>query len=154
MRNATPVARKAALIRSFAMIAASAVLAGCAMHQGDRKMQMDTMHESPMHQMMKDMGCAHDPSKMQAMEKMSKEEKHAHMKAHMQACMSKMRQRAVDDAMARIDTCVEARMNSRGHKRTGMKKMRAMMMADLRACASQTPPAETEPAKPTTHDGH
>jgi hypothetical protein len=124
------------------------------MHQGDRNMQMDTMRESPMHQMMEDMGCAHDPSDMKAMENMSKEEKHAHMKAHMQACMSKMRERAVDDAMAKIDTCVEARMNDRAHKRTGVKNMRAMMMADLRACASQTAPAETAPAKPTTHDGH
>lgn len=154
MHNATPVARKAALIRSFAMIVASAVLAGCAMHQGDRKMQMDTMQENPMHQMMDDMGCTHDPADMKAMETMSKEEKHAHMKAHMQACMSKLRQRAVDDAIAKIDTCVDARMHDRAHKRTGMKKMRAMMMADLRACASQTPPPETAPAKPTTHDGH
>jgi hypothetical protein len=76
------------------------------------------------------------------------------MKAHMQACISKMRQRAADEAMARIDTCIEARMNRRAHKRTGAKKMRAMMMADLRACASRSPPTEITPAKASTHDGH
>lgn len=154
MRNATPLRRKAIVSRCIAAIAASAVLTGCAMHQDGRKMQMDAMHESPMHQMMKDMGCAHDPSQMQAMEKMSKEEKHAHMKAHMQACMSKMRQRAAEEERTRIETCIEARMNNRAHKRTGANKMRAMMMADLRACATQTPPAEAAPAKPSTHDGH
>lgn len=154
MRNAIPLARKAVLIRCFTMLAASAALAGCAMHQGERNMQMDTMRESPMHQMMEDMGCAHDPADMKAMETMSKEEKHAHMKAHMQACMTKLRQRAVDDAMAKIDSCVDARMHGRAHKRTSMKNMRAMMMADLRACASQAPAPETAPAKPTTHDGH
>jgi outer membrane PBP1 activator LpoA protein len=154
MRNAAPLGRKAIVIRCIAAIAASAVLTGCAMHQGDRKMRMDAMQESPMHQMMKDMGCAHDASQMQAMEKMSKEEKHAHMKAQMQACMSKMRQRAADEERTRIETCVEARMNNRVYKRTGANKMRAMMMADLRTCASQTPPAEAAPAKPSTHDGH
>ena len=154
MSTATSRARKAKMIRCVAAIAASALLAGCAMHQGERKMKMDAMHESPMHQMMKEMGCAHEPAQMQAMEKMPKEEKHAHMKAHMQACMSKMRQRAADEERTRIETCVEARMNDRAHKRTGSKKMRAMMMAHLRACASQTPPTETAPAKPSAHDGH
>lgn len=154
MLNAKPPVGKPVLIRSLAAIAASAVLAGCAMHEGGRGMQMDTMHESGMHQMMQDMGCAHSPSEMQAMKKMTPEEKHAHMKAHMQECKSKLRQQAVDEAMTRIDACVEGRMSSHSHKRAGPKKMQAMIIAEIRNCASQRQPAESAPTKSDTHDGH
>lgn len=154
MRNATPIRRKAIAIRWFTAIAVSAVLSGCAMHQGDRKMQGDAMHDSPMHQMMTEMGCAHDASDMQAMGTMSKDEKHAHMKAHMQACKSKMRQQAVDEAMTRIEACVAERMSGHSHKRLGAKKMQAMIMAEIRSCARQSQTPEAAPTASDTHEGH
>ena len=91
---------------------------------------------------------------VQNFKKMTPEEKHAHMKAHMQECKSKMRQQAADEAMTRIDTCVEKRMSGHSHKRLDAKKMQAMMMAEIRSCASQSQPAEVAPTNPSTHDGH
>lgn len=107
-----------------------------------------------MHQMMQEMGCAHDPSHMLAMEKMAPEEKQARMKSHMQECKAKMRQQATDEAMAKINACVQEQMSSRHAKRMSNKKMHAMMMAKIRACANQEQPEAVQPAKPSTHDGH
>ena len=154
MLNHQQMVRKTVLARCLGAVTASAVLAGCAMHEGGQRMQMGAMHESPMHQMMQEMGCAHDPSHMQAMEKMTPEEKQAHMKSHMQECKAKMRQQATDEAMAKINACVQERMSSRHAKRMNKKKMHAMMMAKIRACANQEQPEAVQPATPNTHDGH
>lgn len=148
------MARKAVSVRSFAVVAAAVLLAGCAMHEGGPKMQMGAMQESPMHEMMKDMGCAHDPSHMQAMAKMTPEEKQARMKSHMQECKAKMRQQATDEAMTKISACLQEQMSSRHAKRMNKKRMHSMMMAKIRACASQEQPEAIEPAKPNTHNGH
>lgn len=107
-----------------------------------------------MHQMMKDMGCAHDPSHMQAMAKMTPEEKQARMKSHMQECKAKMRQQATDEAMTKISACLQEQMSSRHARRMNKKRMHAMMMARIRACANQEQPKAVEPAKPSTHDEH
>lgn len=154
MRNDKKTARKTVLVRSFAVVAASALLAGCAMHEGGPKLKMGAMHDSPMHQMMQEMGCAHDPSHMQAMAKMTPEEKQARMKSHMQECKAKMRKQATDEAMAKINACVQEQMSSRHAKRMNNKKMHAMMMAKIRACANQEQSEAVEPAKPSTHDEH
>lgn len=154
MLNYKQSARKTVFARSLAAVAASAILAGCAMHEGGQKMKMGAMQDSPMHQMMQEMGCAHSSSHMQVMEKMTPEEKRAHMKSHMQECKAKMRQHAMGEAMARIDTCVQARMSSRHTKQKYRKKMHAMMMAEIRACASQERQDAVQPTAPSTHDGH
>lgn len=154
MPNDRKTVRKAVSVRSFAIVAAAALLAGCAMNDGGPKTQMGAMQESPMHQMMKEMGCAHDPSHMQAMEKMTPEEKQARMKSHMQECKAKMRQQATDEALTKISACVQEQMSSRHAKPMNTKRMHAMMMARIRACANQEQPKAVEPAKPSTHDGH
>jgi|CXWL01.1.fsa_nt_gi hypothetical protein len=154
MLNDKQPVRKTALARGLVVVTASAILAGCAMHEGGQRMQMGAMHESPMHQMMEEMGCTHDSSQMQAMKKMTPEEKQAHMKSHMQECKAKMRQQATDEAMAKISTCVEEQMSNRHAKRMTKKNMRTMMMANIRACASQEQPGVVQPATPSTHDGH
>lgn len=148
------VVRTTTLARCLGAFAASAVLAGCAMNEGRPKMQMGAMHESSMHQMMQEMGCTHDPSHMQTMEKMTPEERQARMKSHMQECKAKMRQQATDEAMAKIDACVQHQMSSQRAKRMTKKKMQAMMMVKIRACANQEQPEAVNPAKPSTHDGH
>lgn len=160
MFNDQRIVRKTVLARGLGAVAALAVLAGCAAHEGGPKMKMGAMHESPMHQMMQEMGCAHGPSHMQAMEKMTPEEKQARMKSHMQECKAKMRQQATDEAMAKINTCVQEQMSSRHakrmnkNKRMNKKEMHAMMMTKIRACAKQEQPEAVQPAKPSTHDGH
>jgi hypothetical protein len=150
MLNDKQPVRKTALARGLVAVAASAILAGCAMHEGGQRMQMGAMHESPMHQMMEEMGCTHDSSQMQAMKKMMPEERHAHMKSHMQECKAKMRQRATDEAMAKINACVEEQMSNRHAKRMTKKNMRAMM-ANIRAnkTTGSGPTCQTKP-----HDGH
>lgn len=148
-------ARAKMLTMGFAAVAASVGLAGCAMNEGGgQRMQMDAMHESPMHQMMQEMGCAPSESNMPAMKKMTPEEKHGHMKAHMMECKAKMRQQAADEAMAKIGQCVEERATSRHPRRTSPNRMRAMMMAEIRACASKKEPNTVQPTDPSTHDGH
>jgi hypothetical protein len=138
--------------RGIATVALAAALSGCAMHKGDGGMQMGAMDKGPMHQMMEDMGCAHPPSGMAAMAKLTPTEKQAHMKAHMQECKAKMRQQATEEALARIDTCVEQRLGGKHHGRHMSKtKLREMMIADVRACASQEKAA---PSDPKSHDGH
>ena len=143
------------LTRGFAAIAASVGLVGCAMHEGSgQRMQMEAMHENPMHQMMQEMGCAASKSNMPAMKKMTPEEKHRHMKAHMLECKAKMRQQAADEAMAKIDQCVEERATNRHLRRASPKRMRAMLMAEIRVCTSKKEPTAVQPANPSTHDGH
>jgi hypothetical protein len=154
MLNDQQIVRKTVLARCLGAVAASAVLTGCAMHEGGPRMQKGAMHESPMHQMMQEMGCAHDPSHMQAMEKMTPSEKQARMKSHVQECKAKMRRQATDEALAKTNACVQEQMSSRHAKRTNKKKMHAMMMAKIRACANQEQPEAVQPAKPSTHDGH
>lgn len=148
-------ARTKMLTIGFAAVAASVGLAGCAMNEGGgQRMKMDAMHENPMHQMMQEMGCAPSSSDMPTMKKMTPEEKHGHMKAHILACKAKMRQQAADEAMAEIDQCVEERAASRQMRRTSSKRMRAMLMAEIRACTSKKEPNVVQPANPSTHDGH
>jgi predicted Co/Zn/Cd cation transporter (cation efflux family) len=106
-----------------------------------------------MHQMMQQMGCAHDPSHMQVIEKMTPEEQQAHMKSHMQECKAKMHKQATDEAMAKINACVQEQMSSQHAKRMNKKKMHAMM-AKIRACANLEQSEAVEPAKPSTHDKH
>jgi len=137
----------------IAMAAVAVALSGCAMHKGDGAMQMGAMGKGPMHQMMEEMGCAHPPSGMAAMEKLTATEKQAHMKAHMQECKAKLRRQATEEALAKIDTCVEQRTGGKHHGRHMSKaKLREMMIANLRACASQEKAAA--PSDPKSHDGH
>lgn len=154
MLNDRQSALKTVFARSLAAVSASAILAGCALDEGGKRMGMGAMQDSPMHQMMQDVGCAHSSSHMQVMEKMTPEEKRAHMKSHVQECKAKMRQQATDEAMAKINACVQERMSSRHAKRMNKKKMHAMMMANIRACANQEQPEAVQPATPNTHDGH
>ncbi|MDZ4738762.1 MAG: hypothetical protein SGJ03_02540 [Alphaproteobacteria bacterium] len=154
MLNDRQSARKTVFARSLAAVAASVILAGCAMDEGGKRMGMGAMQDSPMHQMMQEMGCAHSPSRMQVMEKMTPEEKRAHMKSHVQECKAKMRQQAMGEAMSNIATCVQARMSSRHTKKKYRKTMHAMMMAEIRACASQGRKDAVQPTAPSKHDGH
>lgn len=140
--------------RGVATVVVSLALSGCAMHRGENAMDMSAMRESPMHQMMEDMGCEHSPSDMEAMKKRTAAEKHAHMKAHMQECKAKMRRQATDEALAKLDDCLEHRMGGRHAKRMNRAKMHEMMIANLRACVSQEKSAPVQPDKPKGHEGH
>ena len=154
MLNDKQSVRKRVLARNLVAVATSAILAGCAVHEGGQRMKMGAMQDSPMHQMMQELGCAHSSSHMQAMKKMTPEEKHAHMKLHMQKCRAKVRQEAIGEAMARIDNCVRARMSSRHTKPMNKIKIHARVIAEIRACANKVPQSVAQPTSPSTHDGH
>lgn len=154
MLNGKQSVHKTLLARGLSAVAASAILTGCALHEGGQGMKMGEMQESPMHQMMQDMGCAHSSSHMQVMEKRTPEDKRAHMNSHIQECKAKVRQQAAREAMVKIDACVQARMRSRHTQQRYKKKMHAMMMAEILACASQERQDAVQPTAPSTHNGH